>query len=60
MLANIHQLGKKKRGRKESEKEKEIHYVVGKMFHEPEKIGIKTWRLFKFLFRRMILITSGY
>ena len=42
MLANIHQLGKKKRGRKESEKEKEIHYVVGKMFHEPEKIGIKT------------------
>ena len=40
-MANIRHFGKRKRGRKESEKDKEINYVLEKIHHYPDKIRFK-------------------
>ena len=42
-MANIRHFGKRKRGRKESEKDKEINYVLEKIHHYPDKIRFKVF-----------------
>ena len=42
-MANIRYIGKRKRGRKESEKDKEINYVLEKIHHYPDKLRFKNF-----------------